>query len=962
MRISINPIAACIFTAAFYAGLVFGVGSATAQTAPRTQPVPPAPAHQEGWEEIDQRMVFLTIQLSTIESSIDATNKSLKANGYKQAVQQGAADRARAGNELMDRKGGGPVPWQEFYGKTAERFFYHPNGATVYVNPLPIGQRPPQFEYIYRANESARQRAEEQAAQIGNKIEDLLAYRRQLETEQSALWCKIAFRGVSSMDLPLRPLYRLELGGGGAGEMGRQQIEAIKAAVQFVRAIDAELALAQKAPDADQKDVLDHLLLTTTASRSEMQTKLLAFPAVTDTLTNIKSPLAQFARAAKRLEDVAQNLVDALRLASDCDAREDPAGKNAQRGQLQQMFFDYAATVVTADQLLNKAADEWKVKPLGAKVEPPRPAPANLTTGSGGDSIPSRLAAAKAAWAKEIADARRVLVATTDARLNAAADAGDLEAVQSLQSAKIKASLDGTLPQDTKDPTVLAAKKTMDESVTSANGRLVSAYREAVKNYTRARKISEAQATQDELVATGLSAAVAASESPAGAGAPPAMEARVTPPAVEPGGAGAPEGSFPPPKLPDGRLEVELPAPIDSVAVGGGGRYLVLHLPKLQQLAFFDVSQAKVLKYAPLPSSDVAFSAGQTKLYVALKDLRQVQRWDLVRQVPELTVPAPEGGAVAIAAGAASTGPVVLLGEKRFWQLDPLSLKALPYPSKNWGTDGSAWGPVHAHISFDGSTVVACGGGWAGIELSNLNANKVVNVQAGGYVNGDTLVAGNGALVFPEKGGILRSDVQSKVTGIDGEVFPADDPAFSLSFQKSHDKHDRHNKNTGSSPSLVLFSNADPRPLITFRDLPELAEESKIPLWERVHVIPRGNVMITVAQGGTHLVLRKFDLAQSLEAEGIDYLFVESAPIAFATRGGRYTYKMKIRSKKGGVKAALQSGPKGMTVSKDGLVSWQVPLRLQDPHVTVIVQVSNDSGQSAFHSFSINVGENIVHR
>ena len=53
---------------------------AAAQPKPKpaaTQPVPP------GWEEIDQRLVFLTVQLSTIESSIDATDKALKLNGYQ---------------------------------------------------------------------------------------------------------------------------------------------------------------------------------------------------------------------------------------------------------------------------------------------------------------------------------------------------------------------------------------------------------------------------------------------------------------------------------------------------------------------------------------------------------------------------------------------------------------------------------------------------------------------------------------------------------------------------------------------------------------------------------------------------------------------------------------------------------------------------------------------------------------
>src|SRR4051812_36760165 len=214
--------------------LLLAVPALAAPPKPATQPVPP------GWEEIDQRLVFLTVQLSTIESSIDATDKALKLNGYQKIAKEAAADQAAKSNELMDRKGGGPVGWQDFYGKTAEKFFYHPrDGNTLHVNPLPIAQRPPQFDYIYRANEDNRAKAEADAARIGNKIDDLLAYRKQLETEQTALWCKIAFRGGSSMELSARPLYRLELTSAATDEAGKQNLEAAKAAVAFMRAIDA---------------------------------------------------------------------------------------------------------------------------------------------------------------------------------------------------------------------------------------------------------------------------------------------------------------------------------------------------------------------------------------------------------------------------------------------------------------------------------------------------------------------------------------------------------------------------------------------------------------------------------------------------------------------------------------------------------------------------------------------------
>lgn len=448
-----------------------------------------------------------------------------------------------------------------------------------------------------------------------------------------------------------------------------------------------------------------------------------------------------------------------------------------------------------------------------------------------------------------------------------------------------------------------------------------------------------------------------ASAGPVGTMPPPAApRATTTPP---PSGAPpyAPAGddvAFTPPNLPNGRLEIGLPAPADGTLVGGGGRYLLAHLKKLRQLAVLDVGQAKVIKYLPLPSSDVLFAAGLGKLYIAYKDLRQVQRWDLARLQMELTVAAPEGGVEAIATSPGADGPLLLVGQKRFWILDPASLKATRFPSKNWGTDGSAWGPTRVHVSFDGSTVVACGGGWAGIELSNLAGSRVANQEAGGFVNGDTLVAGNGSLVYPDKGGILRSDLKSKVTAIEGEPFPADDPAFSLAVRQNKD---RRKGRSAASGGLVIFANADPRPLITLRNLDELTKDSKLRWEERVHLIPRGKVLITVGDGGDRLILRPFDLARRLDEEGVDYLFVESAPASAATCGARFTYRMRVRSKRGGVKAQLQSGPPGMTISPDGLLTWQVPAHPPEAQVTVIVQVSDDSGQTTFHSFSLLLSE-----
>ncbi|MCA9124947.1 MAG: hypothetical protein H6822_06580 [Planctomycetaceae bacterium] len=195
--------------------------SAVTKVVANHTPIAPAEKLEEGWETIDERLLFLMVRLASTEASLDAIEAEIFRTGGRKYSSLVAAKRAEESNDRMDRRGGGPIKWSQFYGHTAESFFYHPTDrnstyhtVTVLsqrspkddnqVTPgvpsrqgLPVHQRPPQFDYIYRANQSAKARAEAEAAELRGKIELLLERRRRLEAEQSSLWCEIAFRAIS---------------------------------------------------------------------------------------------------------------------------------------------------------------------------------------------------------------------------------------------------------------------------------------------------------------------------------------------------------------------------------------------------------------------------------------------------------------------------------------------------------------------------------------------------------------------------------------------------------------------------------------------------------------------------------------------------------------------------------------------------------------------------------------------
>jgi len=373
----------CLVAACFFVTLSIAYTS-FAQTAP--SPIARLP---EGWATIDERFVFLTIELSSVEASMNAVNSALAAAGRDQSKAEQRAANYAAGNSRMDRQGGGPMDWQDFYGQTAASFYYHSKGsidaqrqssfssrsrngqgqssAQLHAqyqgaDTTPVG-RPPQFDYIYRANADAQKNAESDAASLGNKIDQLLARRRELEFEQSALWCKIAMRGLSSRNLPIEPLYRYDLPTAPTDKQSTQRFAAISAECKFMRTINVLIKQAQSALDGDQAPVFAQLQKAIDAAHEDLAGSLLNLPIVADALTDPQSYIGQFNAAAQRLDDLSQNLIDAYRLAGDGDRADDDQRKDSFRGQFQQTIMDFAATVLTANQVLTAQAAEWNITP-----------------------------------------------------------------------------------------------------------------------------------------------------------------------------------------------------------------------------------------------------------------------------------------------------------------------------------------------------------------------------------------------------------------------------------------------------------------------------------------------------------------------------------------------------------------------------------------------------------------------
>jgi len=292
---------------------------------------PSSPATQP--DPTSERLTFLTLRLSSAEESIKAINTALRVAGYKVAVASDKAEAAEKGNELMDRKGGAPVPWDQFYGKTA-RSFIAPLPPGIYAVKIkgsgditypwndPI-RRPKQFDYLYRANSEQAIKAKEQVAVMGRKIDALLARRHQLENEQAGLWATIALETIGNRDIATRPLYRFQLKSDGTQPSDAAHVEITRAAVLFLRQVDRAAAQAADAISTDPQPALGAFrqnIQNATGALAESMNK----PIAAGTLS-LSQPqqFKDVGAAAKRIQSLCKNVTEAYALALESDTAND---------------------------------------------------------------------------------------------------------------------------------------------------------------------------------------------------------------------------------------------------------------------------------------------------------------------------------------------------------------------------------------------------------------------------------------------------------------------------------------------------------------------------------------------------------------------------------------------------------------------------------------------------------------
>lgn len=406
----------------------------------------------------------------------------------------------------------------------------------------------------------------------------------------------------------------------------------------------------------------------------------------------------------------------------------------------------------------------------------------------------------------------------------------------------------------------------------------------------------------------------------------------------------------------------EMPGPIQAVSVARGGKSLVLKLGGIPGLGVYDADEKKLVKILPLPSSDFMFSAGGERAVVYFKENNIFQVWNLITFEKEKTKPNPLTGTVLRMAMGYSRDDVALVrncdetdgyhvSNGRIYLLDTRTLqpnrkeKEVYYLPEGQGSHRS---DMFIRASKDLELVAewSYGGGSPAAAVWVRSGDAYQPQRTSNY--GGHIVFGDDGRAYCGDGEIRSRDFVSIGKIANRLLYPGIGGSLVLSM---NDKG-----------QLTLFEAGKTTPLGPWGAFPgwdkKKYEESRgnydVFIDQRIVPDPARGRVLFIPFENNRIVQRPFDLKQALDASGVDYLVITSIPDSKVKVETKWTYEIKVLSKAGDVKFQIELGPKGMTVSETGLVTWKPPASATGSE-KVLLLISDGGGEQTYHSFTLDL-------
>jgi hypothetical protein len=393
---------------------------------------------------------------------------------------------------------------------------------------------------------------------------------------------------------------------------------------------------------------------------------------------------------------------------------------------------------------------------------------------------------------------------------------------------------------------------------------------------------------------------------------------------------------------------------------------VLLRIPTAKQVAVLDVCEGKLIKYIPIAESGALIAAGNEHLFILNPRANILQRWNLNTFEREVSVVNPlKGEPRSLLIGHATDGPLFVVGPNKF--IDGKTFKEVPVEGKEGSRamdqmSGLSKHPPLVRISADGRVLA-----WhrRSVSPTGLYCLVVGDTETKFYSQHDTagiLIPGpDGSLFSP--GGIFSPKLK-RIGGNKRHQYwyhapiPAAHDDWYLSVATTELPFAQ------AAPKMSLARLGEDKPVAELGDLEGLdipkefnpSTARGLQLYDRVFLVPDAEVMAVVNGDANKVRMHKFEVVAFLDRAGVDYLIVTNRPER-AFRGETFTFRPNVKSKKGGVKVKLETGPEGMKVAVDGTVTWDVPKTFAEDSATAILLISDKSGQEMFHTLKLVVNK-----
>lgn len=413
-------------------------------------------------------------------------------------------------------------------------------------------------------------------------------------------------------------------------------------------------------------------------------------------------------------------------------------------------------------------------------------------------------------------------------------------------------------------------------------------------------------------------------------------------------------------------IKVKLQGTFDSVGHGGGGRFLLLRIPRLQQLHIFDANEAQVVQKIPLPEKNALFAAGASKVFAYYPASGKLERFDLGTGASEFqyTRPSPVTLVDAMAIGPGSDGPLYLIATSpgspaKIQALDTGTFQTLAsHEVKGWL--GRNDRQVYVRASFDGSVLgVAGANGALAIRFDEAKPRAIPLIPKAGPPPKLAVPSPDGQFLYTSRGvfdangkplaGTERDFYTCPTTHGSGLFLSLDVEGGQVTgFPKLHAA------GSSSTSELVALDKGELSGALPANVL----DGQTIPTDERVHLWPDAGLLAFLPIESNELQLYKINVPMQLKEAGKEFLAFASDPAAIARRGSEWSYTPRFWSRSG-LKPTLSledPSPKGMKLA-NGKLTWTPLLGGVDSVELELEATDAETGLKAIQKFRVRIVE-----